>query len=127
MNDPEFALAQLRHLYKQMVAGEVRDTRVAAQGLLGPALECLELAIALPDDADYARPPTGKLLSASPIVTRKATLAEMTQDAQSEGNYFGKAPRVCMTCAGRKTTYCGASTCTFNDCVPCPDCAPAKP
>lgn len=37
------ALAQLRHLYAQMLAGEVIDTAEAARGLLGPAIERLEV------------------------------------------------------------------------------------
>jgi hypothetical protein len=37
------ALAQLRHLYEQMlVLGAVRDTEAAARGLLGPAIAALE-------------------------------------------------------------------------------------
>jgi hypothetical protein len=37
-----FALAQLRHLYTMMMAGQVRDARAAARGLLGPAIERIE-------------------------------------------------------------------------------------
>lgn len=33
-----FYLAQLRHLYTMMLAGEVTDTAEAARGLLGPAI-----------------------------------------------------------------------------------------
>ena len=36
------AIAQLRHLYAQMLGGRVRDTAEAARGLLGPAIERLE-------------------------------------------------------------------------------------
>ena len=39
---PEQALAQLRHLYAQMINGLVQDTYGAAHGLLGPAIEALE-------------------------------------------------------------------------------------
>lgn len=39
----EWAIAQLRHLYKQMVCGDVKDTKQAAHGLLGPAIAALEL------------------------------------------------------------------------------------
>ena len=39
---PPFHLAQLRHLYAQMMAGEVLDTGRAAEGLLGPAIEAFE-------------------------------------------------------------------------------------
>ncbi len=35
-------LAQLRHLYAQMVNGHVTDTAGAARGLLGPAIARLE-------------------------------------------------------------------------------------
>lgn len=38
-----FALAQLRHLYQLMRDGQVKDTREAAEGLLGPAIRELEL------------------------------------------------------------------------------------
>ena len=44
MTEPT-ALAQLRHLYKNMVNGAVRDTASAkriAEGLLAPAIEALE-------------------------------------------------------------------------------------
>lgn len=39
------AVANLRHLYAQMIGGQVRDTASAkriAEGLLGPAIESLE-------------------------------------------------------------------------------------
>jgi hypothetical protein len=36
------AIAQLRHLYQQMMGGHVSDTIGAAEGLLGPAIEALE-------------------------------------------------------------------------------------
>jgi hypothetical protein len=39
---PKTALAQLRHLYQQMLDGAVHNTAEAARGLLGPALEALE-------------------------------------------------------------------------------------
>lgn len=41
------AVANLRHLYAQMIGGQVRDTASAkriAEGLLGPAIESLERA-----------------------------------------------------------------------------------
>ena len=44
MTEPT-ALAQLRHLYQNMVNGAVRDTASAkriAEGLLAPAIEALE-------------------------------------------------------------------------------------
>lgn len=47
------ALAKLRHLYANMLAGEVRDTASAkriATGLLGPAIEALEAGAAAPDE-----------------------------------------------------------------------------
>ena len=37
-----FNLGQLRHLYQQMLNGQVKDTAQAARGLLGPAIEFLE-------------------------------------------------------------------------------------
>jgi len=40
----QYALAKLRHLYKQMRAGQVTDTAAAARGLLGPAIEEIERA-----------------------------------------------------------------------------------
>lgn len=39
------AIAQLRHLYSQMISGDVKDTAEAARGLLGPAIEALEQTI----------------------------------------------------------------------------------
>lgn len=39
----DFALAQLRHLYKQMNQGIALDSRQAAQGLLSPAIQKLEI------------------------------------------------------------------------------------
>lgn len=39
--DP-FAIAQLRHLYAQMIGGHVTDCAEAARGILGPAIERLE-------------------------------------------------------------------------------------
>lgn len=48
------AIAQLRHLYKQMIAGEVRDTAQAARGLLGPAIVKLEHAGAKEELKDHA-------------------------------------------------------------------------
>jgi hypothetical protein len=39
-----FAMGQLRHLYAQMVGGDVTNTSRAATGLLGPAIAALELA-----------------------------------------------------------------------------------
>ena len=42
--DHAHALAQLRHLYAQMLGGQVRDCAQAARGLLGPAIEMLERA-----------------------------------------------------------------------------------
>jgi len=38
----ESAIAQLRHLYRQMICHEVHDTAEAARGLLGPAIAELE-------------------------------------------------------------------------------------
>ena len=38
----DWALGQLRHLYQQMLDGQVTDVRTAATGLLGPAIEGLE-------------------------------------------------------------------------------------
>lgn len=37
-----YAVAQLRHLYQQMVSDGVHDTRAAARGLLAPSIEALE-------------------------------------------------------------------------------------
>lgn len=47
MNEKEvaFALAQLRHLYKQLLEGHVVNQRAAAKHLLGPAVERLEKAL----------------------------------------------------------------------------------
>lgn len=52
----EWALGQLRHLYKQMKQGIALDPRHAAQGLLGPAIEKLEnyQTIALHSNATVA-------------------------------------------------------------------------
>lgn len=38
----EQALANLRHLYQQMIAGQVADVGAAARSLLGPAIEGIE-------------------------------------------------------------------------------------
>ena len=42
MNGVEVALAQLRHLYSQMVNGQVADNLGAARGLLAPQIVALE-------------------------------------------------------------------------------------
>jgi hypothetical protein len=42
--DLDVPLAQLRHLYAQMVGGLVRDATEAARGLLGPSIERIEQA-----------------------------------------------------------------------------------
>ena len=39
---PEFAIAQLRHLYEQLSHGRIRDQAEVARGLLGPAIAALE-------------------------------------------------------------------------------------
>jgi len=41
-NNMSYSIAQLRHLYQQMVSGEVKDTKQAAEGLLEPVIEKLE-------------------------------------------------------------------------------------
>lgn len=38
----DYEIAQLRHLYKQMINGEVKDVKSAARGLLAPVIERLE-------------------------------------------------------------------------------------
>jgi hypothetical protein len=45
MIDPIFALAQLRHLYENMVNGRVTNCPEAAKGLLGPSIESFERLI----------------------------------------------------------------------------------
>jgi hypothetical protein len=42
MSEHAWAVGQLRHLYKHMLSGNVKDTAEAARGLLGPAIEKLE-------------------------------------------------------------------------------------
>lgn len=42
MGDAAFHLAQLRHLYVQMLGGHVADVKRAASGLLGPAITGVE-------------------------------------------------------------------------------------
>lgn len=42
IHDQEQALADLRHLYQQMLAGHIHNTKMAAEGLLGPAIKKLE-------------------------------------------------------------------------------------
>ena len=37
-----YSLRNLRHLYEQMIRGEVKDTAQAAKGLLAPAIEAIE-------------------------------------------------------------------------------------
>jgi hypothetical protein len=51
-----FAMGQLRHLYAQMVGGAVKNTTHAATGLLGPAIEALELADKAAESALAATP-----------------------------------------------------------------------
>ena len=52
------ALRNLRHLYEQMlVAGIVRDTKLAATGLLGPAIEWIESVQTEIDAVDGLNPP----------------------------------------------------------------------
>lgn len=38
----DFALAQLRHFYKQLKSGDVHKIEMAADGLLAPSIECFE-------------------------------------------------------------------------------------
>ena len=42
MMDTTWALAQLRHLYAQLMSGRVTDARSTARGLLGPAITAIE-------------------------------------------------------------------------------------
>ena len=44
IHDLDFVLADLRHLYEQMVGGSVKDAKSAANGLLAPAIRRLEAA-----------------------------------------------------------------------------------
>ncbi len=37
-----FAAAQTRHLFQQMIAGQIKHQEFAAKGLLGPVIERLE-------------------------------------------------------------------------------------
>lgn len=64
---PDHVLAQLRHLYSLMLAGNVKDCEQAAHGLLGPAIEGLEIARRVEQEqaetikalAEYIRTRTG--------------------------------------------------------------------
>lgn len=49
-----FQLAQLRHLYSQMVAGVVEDQKLAADGLLSPAISHFERRVSAPAVAEPA-------------------------------------------------------------------------
>lgn len=42
VNALPFAAAQGRHLYAQMISGQIRHQEFAAKGLLGPVIERLE-------------------------------------------------------------------------------------
>lgn len=42
MEELDHVLAQLRHLYRMMLDGDVKDTRMAALGILGPSIVRLE-------------------------------------------------------------------------------------
>ena len=42
MNKLDYAAAQLRHAYKILLSGQVRDTRQFAIGLIGPAIRRIE-------------------------------------------------------------------------------------
>jgi hypothetical protein len=54
--DVVHAIAQLRHLYGQMIRGHVVDVQQAAAGLLGPAIAVLENeCINAPDRERYFR------------------------------------------------------------------------
>lgn len=46
ISDEARAIGNLRHLYRQMIGGQVKDVAEAARGLLGPAIETLEVATA---------------------------------------------------------------------------------
>ncbi len=61
-SDVERARGNLRHLYTQMLAGEVKDTAQAARGLLGPAIEVLERATPGTDAAPEPRPGAAEAL-----------------------------------------------------------------
>lgn len=50
--NPVFALGQLRHLYAQMLSGDVKDTAEAARGLLGPSIEACERALEMREQLD---------------------------------------------------------------------------
>lgn len=42
MNKLDYATAQLRHAYKILLSGQVRDARQFAIGLIGPAIRRIE-------------------------------------------------------------------------------------
>jgi hypothetical protein len=78
--DITHAIAQLRHLYGQMIRGKVVDVQQAATGLLGPALATLENeCINAPDRERYFREQRrldGKLLLLDRLADAREELAE---------------------------------------------------
>lgn len=42
MQDLTFQIAQLRHAYKQLVEGNVKDQKAFANGLIAPVIKALE-------------------------------------------------------------------------------------
>lgn len=102
------AIAQLRHLYAQMIEGHVRDTGAAARGLLGPAIAELERFM----DA-----------RASPAPETR------TADTCSGCGKSISGPRFCLSClervdvtigapetrTGEGAAPCGGSRCYLND------------
>lgn len=76
-----FAIAQLRHLYEQLLRGAVGDQAQAARGLLGPAIEALEATseavVSIPiRPSENARPGGGKY-------DAEATAAMLATDARA--------------------------------------------
>jgi hypothetical protein len=61
MRDPAWAVGQLRHLYRLMMAGHAARQAEAARGLLGPAIEALEPLIPVVQAAGRVQEQLGEI------------------------------------------------------------------
>jgi hypothetical protein len=91
----EHAIAQLRHLYAQMNAGIALDSRRAAQGLLGPAIEELERATPTPQPLPGGIEPPPDPRDA--IAAAARVISEDHNDGASEEKCFC---RLCVAVRG---------------------------
>jgi hypothetical protein len=83
----DYGVAQLRHLYVQMLENRVVDTAAAARGLLGPAIAEIELASAAERrQLDRAERVIERLLVQGDAVVQRADAPEArTANERSHG------------------------------------------